>query len=170
MVDSRANLKITDFGLSISRYNRYFDFYDLSGCDTHQIQTLWYRAPEILLGIKRYSNAIDIWSVGCIIAELFDGEPLFSGDSQIGQIFRIFYIKGTPLDEDWNGVENLPQYMSYFPKFSKRDKIKENIDPTPLNLLEKLLDYDPSKRISPRLALDDKWFEKVEEDLDKQRG
>lgn len=60
--------------------------------------TLWYKAPEILLGIKDYSTPIDIWSVGCIFAEMIEGRPLFRGDSEIGQIFEIFKVRGTPND------------------------------------------------------------------------
>lgn len=162
MVDSWANLKITDFGLSISEDNIYYDIYDFCGYDTHQIQTLWYRAPEILLGIEKYSAAIDVWSAGCIVAEIFDMGFLFPGDCEIDQLYQIFRVKGTPYNEDWDGVEDLPHYRQFFPKFLKKHKIKENIGVDVSNLLEKLLNYDPSKRILPRLALDHKWFKCVE--------
>ncbi len=75
-----------------------------------QVVTLWYRAPEILLGVQRYSCAIDIWSMGCMFAECATKEALFRGDSEIDQIFRIFRSLGTPSEEVWPGVTSLPEF------------------------------------------------------------
>ena len=82
-------MKIADFGLA-----RAFGIPIKTL--THEIQTLWYRAPEVLLGQKQYSLGVDIWAVGCIFAELTEKRPLFNGDSEIDQIFKIFQFHGTP--------------------------------------------------------------------------
>jgi len=68
---------------------------------THEVVTLWYRAPEVLLGSKIYSTAIDIWSIGVIFFELAHKKPLFAGDSEIGQLFKIFRTMGTPNEDSW---------------------------------------------------------------------
>jgi serine/threonine protein kinase len=75
-----------------------------------QVVTLWYRAPEILLGSKHYATPVDIWSVGCIFAEMVNGRPLFPGDSEIDELFRVFRYLGTPNEEVWPGVSNLPDF------------------------------------------------------------
>ena len=79
--------------------------------------TLWYRAPEILLGSKFYSTSVDNWSLGCIFAEMITRKPLFPGDSEIDQLFRIFRILGTPTETNWPGVSSLPDYKSVFPRW-----------------------------------------------------
>ena len=61
-----------------------------------QVVTLWYRAPEILLGSKTYSTPVDVWSIGCIFAEMLNHKPLFPGDSEIDQLYKIFQVMGTP--------------------------------------------------------------------------
>lgn len=80
-----------------------------------QVVTLWYRAPEVLLGAQRYSCPVDIWSVGCIFAEIASKKPLFHGDSEIDQLFRIFRILTTPSNQTWPGVEQLPDFKRHFP-------------------------------------------------------
>src|SRR5688572_22922425 len=82
LIDNNGNLKIADFGLA-----RAFGI--PVRAYTHEVVTLWYRAPEVLLGSPRYSCPVDIWSVGCIMAELITKKPLFQGDSEIDQLFRI---------------------------------------------------------------------------------
>ncbi len=98
-------MKIADFGLAravcipIRAY-------------THEVVTLWYRAPEILLGCKRYSLGVDIWSVGCILAELACKRALWPGDSEIDMLMRIFRILGTPNDTMWPGITSMPANRS----------------------------------------------------------
>lgn len=84
---------------------------------THEIVTLWYRAPEVLLSQKVYSTAVDVWSLGCILYELAHRKPLFQGESEIAQIFKIFRMLGTPTDSTWQGVENLPDMKVTFPRW-----------------------------------------------------
>ncbi len=83
LIDQHGNLKLADFGLARA-FGLPMRTY------THEVVTLWYRSPEILLGSKHYSTAVDIWSVGCIFAEMANRHPLFPGDSEIDEIFRIF--------------------------------------------------------------------------------
>lgn len=84
---------------------------------THEVVTLWYRAPEILLGCKYYSTGVDVWSLGCIFAEMILKRPMFPGDSEIDQLFRIFRVLGTPTEDTWPGVSQFSDYKSVFPKF-----------------------------------------------------
>lgn len=81
-----------------------------------KVITLWYRAPEILLGSHHYSTAVDMWSVGCVFAEMITLRPIFPGDSQIDQLFRIFRMLGTPNDELWPGISKLPDFNVNFPR------------------------------------------------------
>ena len=83
---------------------------------THEIITLWYRPPEVLLGIENYTTKVDSWSIGCIMAEMLIGKPFFFGDCEIGQLFKIFQIMGTPTEETWPGVSKLPEYKFTFPQ------------------------------------------------------
>jgi len=118
---SKTNcLKLCDFGLArafslpIRTYTHEVIFHPplfiLS-----KVITLWYRAPEILLGQKVYSTPVDIWSTGAIFAEMAHKRPLFIGDSEIDQIFKIFKILGTPTEKIWPGITDLPDYKTTFP-------------------------------------------------------
>jgi cyclin-dependent kinase len=109
-------IKLADFGLGRS-------FSIPIGKYTHEVVTLWYRAPEILLGSKCYSTPIDIWSIGCILAEMITGRPLFCGESEIEQLLAIFRIMGTPSNETWPQVENLRDWHD-FPQWKPTDLYK----------------------------------------------
>jgi cell division cycle 2-like len=93
---NRGRLKICDFGLA-RQYGSPLRPY------THMVVTLWYRAPELLLGTKTYSTPIDVWSIGCIMAELLTRKPLFAGKNELNQIDLIFKTLGTPTPETWPG-------------------------------------------------------------------
>ncbi|KAE9549629.1 hypothetical protein FO519_007170 [Halicephalobus sp. NKZ332] len=129
---------------------------------THEVITLWYRAPEILLGCQRYSLGVDIWSLGCIFAEMARGRPLFCGDSEIDQLFKIFRILTTPNEQDWPGVTQFPDYKSNFPKWTD-NKVKEKLgslmNPEALDLLQQMLIYDPVNRISARACFKHPYFD-----------
>ncbi len=131
---------------------------------THEVETLWYRAPEILLGQKEYSLPVDLWSVGCIFAEMVEKKPLFMGDSEIDQIFKIFNLHGTPTNQTWPGVTNLPDFKSTFPRFKAADARKyfKNFDEDGLDLLLQLIALDPAKRISAKQALKHKYFDDLD--------
>ncbi|KAL3204470.1 hypothetical protein MRX96_011479 [Rhipicephalus microplus] len=124
------------------------------GTFTHEVATLWYRAPEILLGASRYSTPVDVWSIGCIFFELITGKTLFRGDSEIDQLFRIFRVLGTPTGDTWPAVMQLPNYKPTFPMWRKNivaDLLPE-VDCEAVDLLQKMLIYSPGERISAKGA------------------
>ncbi|KAH8945248.1 hypothetical protein BDL97_12G031200 [Sphagnum fallax] len=117
LIDRRTNaLKLADFGLARAFGIPVRTF-------THEVVTLWYRAPEILLGSRHYSTPVDVWSVGCIFAEMVNQRPLFPGDSEIDELFKIFRTLGTPNEETWPGVTSLPDFKSAFPKWPPKGLI-----------------------------------------------
>jgi len=77
---------------------------------TNEVVTLWYRAPDILMGSKDYSTPIDIWSIGCIFVEMVNGKPLFPGNSEQDELKKIFKILGTPDPEKWPALSQLPEW------------------------------------------------------------
>jgi serine/threonine protein kinase len=123
---------------------------------THEIITLWYRPPEVLLGQDNYTTKVDSWSVGCIMAEMVNEKPLFPGDCEIGQLFKIFQILGTPNDDVWPTVTKLPDYQFTFPQWKPKDfkDVFPDLEQEGLDLLQKLLVLDPTQRISVREALE----------------
>ncbi|KAJ8255241.1 hypothetical protein GJAV_G00202670 [Gymnothorax javanicus] len=153
LLNQAGAIKLADFGLA-----RAFGVPLRSY--THEVVTLWYRAPEILLGCKYYSTAVDIWSIGCIFAEMVAKRPLFPGDSEIDQLFRIFKTLGTPNEEVWPGVSQLPDYKARFPRWGPQDlsKITPKLQPSGLDLLLQLLHYDPLQRVSAKAALTHDYF------------
>ncbi len=176
LIDRDGNLKLADFGLARA-FGVPLRTY------THEVVTLWYRAPEILLGGRQYSTGVDMWSVGCIFAEMCTRKPLFPGDSEIDQIFKTFrlvkpmlhslsYVTlvltfpiisllGTPTEEVWPGVTSYPDFKPSFPKW-KRDEsavLCSNLDDHGLQLLEMMLVYDPAGRLSAKQACNHPYFE-----------
>jgi len=158
LIDRTGTLKLADFGLARAFGLPVRTF-------THEVVTLWYRAPEILLGGRQYSTPVDIWSVACIFCEMLTSRPLFPGDSEIDQLFRIFRQLGTPTEETWPGVTALADYKQSFPQWAPsplEKSIRElRSDPLALDLLNKMLVYEPSKRISAREALKHPYFDEV---------
>ncbi|XP_044758406.1 cyclin-dependent kinase 1 isoform X1 [Coccinella septempunctata] len=131
---------------------------------THEVVTLWYRAPEVLLGTTTYSCPIDIWSLGCIFAEMATKRPLFQGDSEIDQLFRIFRILTTPTEETWPGVSTLPDYKATFPKWKNYILTRQvkNMDNDALDLLQQMLVYNPSDRISAKRIAQHPYLQNVD--------
>ncbi|XP_013784754.1 cyclin-dependent kinase 2-like isoform X1 [Limulus polyphemus] len=156
LIDKEGNIKLADFGLA-----RAFGVPLRSY--THEVVTLWYRAPEILLGAKFYSTPVDVWSMGCIFAEMLTRRALFPGDSEIDQLFRVFRTLGTPDEDTWPGVTKLPDYKSSFPKWKAQDmnKLVPNLDLDGQDLLLKMLKYEPNHRISAKSALSHRYFRDV---------
>jgi serine/threonine protein kinase len=131
---------------------------------THEVVTVWYRAPEILLGSQQYSVPVDIWSCGCIIAEMATMQPLFPGDSEIDTIFRIFRKLGTPDESVWAGVHDLPDMKLTFPKWRPRGyenfpRLKDIFGLAGMDLIQQLLHYDPKMRLSGRRAVQHSYFD-----------
>ncbi|KAJ3125910.1 Cyclin-dependent kinase catalytic subunit [Nowakowskiella sp. JEL0407] len=152
LIDQQGHLKLADFGLARS-FGVPLRTY------THEVVTLWYRAPEILLGSRHYSTGVDMWSVGCIFAEMCLKDPIFPGDSEIDQLFKIFRLLGTPTPEIWPKVVELPDYKDHFPMWHKQNL--EALIPVGTygcDLIRRMLEYDPGRRISARKALNHPYF------------
>jgi len=171
LVDKAQNvLKIADLGLG-----RAFSVPVKSY--THEIVTLWYRAPEVLLGGSHYSTPVDIWSVGCIFAEMARKQPLFPGDSELQQLLHIFKLLGTPNETVWPGVTKLRDWHE-FPQWKPQDlaKIVPQLDENGIDLLQQMLEFDPAKRIHATEALEHPYFAdlektqfaKIEEQFEKE--
>lgn len=126
---------------------------------TSVVVTLWYRAPELLFGAKHYSFGVDMWSVGCIFAELLLRVPFLPGASDIEQITTTFRALGTPAEKDWPGHKTLPNYvpLEQFPRPPLNRTFPAASSDT-LDLLGKLLLFDPAKRASAHEALHHAYF------------
>ncbi|KAK6904775.1 hypothetical protein I203_105591 [Kwoniella mangroviensis CBS 8507] len=148
LMNNRGQIKVADFGLARK-------FGDPLGEMTQLVVTLWYRSPELLLGAKEYTTAVDLWSIGCIFAELMQGQPLFPGKGEIDQINRIFQLLGRPNDELWPEYSSLPlvsKINPIGPMFSTLRQKFKHLTYEGHNLLSSLLCYDPKRRISAEEA------------------
>ncbi|XP_073132734.1 cyclin-dependent kinase G-2-like [Henckelia pumila] len=165
LLNNRGELKICDFGLA-RQYGSPLKQY------TQLVVTLWYRAPELLLGAKQYSTAIDMWSLGCIMAELLSKEPLFNGNTEVQQLDKIFKILGTPTETIWPGFSKLPGVKKVNFAKNEYNLLRRKFPATSFtgslvlsdagfDLLRKLLTYDPDKRITAAEALNHPWFHEV---------
>lgn len=149
LINKKCELKLADFGLA-----RAFGIPVRSY--SHEVVTLWYRAPDVLMGSRNYSTSIDIWSIGCILAEMASGRPLFPGSSVKDQLLRIFKILGTPNEEIWPGISLLPEFKPDIPIYSTiaLDSLLPKLDANGLDLLGKMITFVPEKRISAQEALE----------------
>jgi len=150
-------LKVGDFGLA-REYGSPLQEY------TAIVVTLWYRAPELLLGIKEYSTAIDVWSCGCIFGELLLMNPLFPGESEVDELNKIFKLLGTPNEKIWPGYNKLPapQKMKFieYPYATLRQKFPVNmLTESGMDLMKRFLTYDPKQRITCDEALKAEYFQ-----------
>jgi len=156
LITSEGSLKIADFGLAraVGIPVRAY---------THEVVTLWYRAPEVLLGSKTYATGLDIWSIGCIFSEMVTREPLFRGDCEIDQIYKIFRILGTPTNATWPGVEDFTDYSPAFPPWRPLplNSVVQHMPQPGLDLLQRMIIYEPGKRVSAKACLDHPYFDEV---------
>jgi serine/threonine protein kinase len=148
LVSRDGKLKLADFGLARAFVPPIRPF-------THEVVTLWYRPPEILLGSKTYALPMDMWAVGAIIAEMVTKRPLFPGDSEIDEIYKIFRIMGTATEETWPGCSGLPDWNDAFPVWPQLQisKFVPGFCPEGIDLIERLLTLDPKTRLSAHEAL-----------------
>ncbi|ORE12132.1 MAP kinase [Rhizopus microsporus var. microsporus] len=154
LVNADCELKICDFGLA----RGYSDNPDYNaGFMTEYVATRWYRAPEIMLSFQSYTKAIDMWSVGCIFAEMLGGRPLFKGRDYVDQLNQILGILGTPDEETLRrvGSERAQVYIRSLPRMPRIpfENLYPRANPLAIDLLNKLLEFDPSKRITVEEAL-----------------
>ncbi|GKZ58802.1 cyclin-dependent kinase 5 [Aspergillus niger] len=154
LLDQNGRLKLADFGLGRAFGIPISTF-------SNDVVTLWYRSPDVLLGSRTHNTSIDIWSVGCIMAEIYTGSPLFTGTTEEDQLLKIFHIRGTPTELSWPGISQLPQYRTGFPLCSPQDLqyLIPQIDPSGIGLLEHMLQLRPEARISAADALQHPWFQ-----------
>jgi cyclin-dependent kinase 6 len=176
LIKNNGNVKLTDFGLA-----RIYDFNSLL---TTTVVTLWYRAPEVLLGTT-YATPVDVWSAGCILAELTSGQALFPGRNETDQLARIFSVLGTPSEVDW--PEDSPVLRNNF-SYSRPQSLREglpeigshakdllevasqtlrplllvNFPTTNHDFFQKMLHFDPKKRITASQALKHPYFEEYQ--------
>ncbi|KAM3913598.1 cyclin-dependent kinase 4-like [Leptodactylus fuscus] len=148
LVTSCGQVKLADFGLA-----RIYSFHMAL---TPVVVTLWYRAPEVLLQ-SSYATPVDIWSVGCIFAEMFRRKPLFCGNSEVDQLCKIFDMIGLPSEEEWPDV-TLPR-SAFSPRSQQPvEKFVPEIDATGAQLLLEMLTFNPLRRISSSQALQHAFF------------
>jgi len=152
LVDSKGCLKLGDFGLA-----KYFG--SPNRAMTHVVVTRWYRSPELLFGAKSYGVGVDIWAVGCILAELLLRVPFLAGDSDLDQLSKIFQALGTPSEESWPGISSLPDFIQFKqqPGTPLRDIFTAAGDDL-LDLMGSLLMLCPLKRCDATTALKSSYF------------
>uniref|UniRef100_A0A182MFY2 non-specific serine/threonine protein kinase n=1 Tax=Anopheles culicifacies TaxID=139723 RepID=A0A182MFY2_9DIPT len=149
-------VKIADFGLAREIRSRppYTDY----------VSTRWYRAPEVLLHSTRYGSSIDLWAVGCIMAELYTFRPLFPGSSEVDQLFKICSVLGTPDKSDWPDGHKLAATIQFrFPECPKIPlaTLVTRASTAGIQLLEDLLQWEPEKRPTAQQSMKYPYFSTV---------
>ncbi|KAL4233550.1 Cyclin-dependent kinase 8 [Mactra antiquata] len=170
----RGRVKIADMGFARLFNSPLKPLADLDPV----VVTFWYRAPELLLGARHYTKAIDIWAIGCIFAELLTSEPIFhcrqediktSNPYHHDQLDRIFNVMGFPQEKDWEDIRKMPEHGTLMKDFKRSnygscnltkymEKHKIKPDSKAFHLLQKLLTMDPTKRITSEQAMMDPYF------------
>lgn len=167
LLNTTCDLKICDFGLA-----RVADpEHDHTGFLTEYVATRWYRAPEIMLNSRGYTKSIDIWSVGCILAEMLSNRPLFPGKHYLDQLNHILGILGSPSKEDLQCIIN-DKARSYLESLPHKPTVPWNrlfpsADAKALDLLDKMLTFNPEKRILVEQALAHPYLEQYYDPADE---
>ncbi|KAL1538742.1 Cyclin-dependent kinase C-2 C [Salvia divinorum] len=154
LVNNQGVLKIADFGLA------YFTRPKNREPLTSRVVTLWYRPPELLLGSTNYGGEVDLWSAGCVFAELFMGRPILKGRTEVEQLHKIFRLCGTPADEYWR-ASRLPLASMFKPQQPYDSTLRERcaeLPDTAVDLIESLLGIQPAKRGTAASALQSEYF------------
>ncbi|KAM4882044.1 mitogen-activated protein kinase 12 isoform 2-T2 [Thomomys bottae] len=159
-VNEDCELKILDFGLARQADSEM----------TGYVVTRWYRAPEVILNWMHYTQTVDIWSVGCIMAEMITGKILFKGNDHLDQLKEIMKVTGTPPAEFVQKLQSdeAKNYMKGLPELEKKDfaSVLDNASPMAVNLLEKMLVLDAEQRITAVEALAHPYFESLQDTED----
>ncbi|KAM5250616.1 mitogen-activated protein kinase 12 isoform 2-T2 [Hipposideros larvatus] len=157
-------LQILDFGLARQADSEM----------TGYVMTRWYRAPEVILNWMHYTQTVDIWSAGCIMAEMITGKILFKGNDHLDQLKEILKVTGTPPDEFVQRLQSADakNYMKGLPELEKKDfaSILTNASPLALNLLEKMLVLDADQRVTAAEALTHPYFESLQDTEDEPKA
>ncbi|KAJ9643390.1 negative regulator of the PHO system [Coniosporium apollinis] len=156
LINTKGQLKLADFGLARAFGIPVNTF-------SNEVVTLWYRAPDVLLGSRTYNTSIDIWSAGCIMAEMYTGRPLFPGTTNEDQLQKIFRLMGTPSERSWPGISSFPEYRQGWQVYATQDLqvLLPMIDQVGLSLLSGMLQLRPEMRISAEQALRHPWFAEI---------
>jgi mitogen-activated protein kinase 15 len=160
LLNSDCLVKVADFGLARSCLQKFEG--ENAPVMTDYVATRWYRAPEILLGSHEYTKGVDLWSVGCILGELLSGKPLFPGISAINQLERIIEVTDRPSKEDIDDIKS--QFANaMLESLSDTDtrllsEIYPQADSNCIDLMTKLLEFNPVKRIKVEDALAHPYF------------
>ncbi|CAI5755758.1 unnamed protein product [Candida verbasci] len=184
LINEQCDLKICDFGLARLDY-AYYNKNSKISLLTEYVATRWYRAPEIMLNASNYSTSIDMWSVGCILAELLTYKPLFPGVDYINQLNLIFDKLGTPNEEEMNIMKST-RVKTFIKSLPERHKINWydfinnhpyrrikhrgrdcQVNSLAIDLLEKLLVFDPNKRYNIKEALEHPYLSAYHDPLDE---
>lgn len=183
LVNENCDLKICDFGLA--RLDSVGMRTNKISLLTEYVATRWYRAPEIMLNASHYSTAIDMWSVGCILFELLTYKAVFPGSDYINQLTLIFELLGTPSEEDLGAIKSkrAREFIKSLPVRSKINfynfctnhpcrRIRHQnrnleVNPLAIDLLEKLMVFDPSKRLTTKEALKHPYLSSYHDPLDE---
>ncbi|ELK07515.1 Mitogen-activated protein kinase 12, partial [Pteropus alecto] len=160
-VNEDCELKILDFGLARQADSEM----------TGYVVTRWYRAPEVILNWMHYTQTVDVWSAGCIMAEMITGKTLFKGNDHLDQLKEILKVTGTPPDEFVQRLQSADakDYMKGLPELEKKDfaSILTNASPLAVNLLEKMLVLDAERRVTAAEALTHPYFESLHDTEDE---
>ena len=158
LLNKHCDLKICDLGLARG--------YDVNTENlTEYVVTRWYRAPEVVLNSSQYTEQIDVWSIGCVFSELLGRTPLFPGEDYLDLVQRIIAVIGTPSPEDMQFIEN-PAARRFISKLPKREKSKwssvyARANPVALDLLDKMLVFNPQKRWTVQQCLAHPYFSEL---------
>lgn len=165
LINNKGQLKLGDFGLARTFGIPVNTF-------SSEVVTLWYRAPDVLMGSRTYCTSIDIWSCGCILAEMVMGKALFPGTNDDEQLKMIFEHMGTPTEKSWPGLTKLPKYKPQMPSYSPinlqqllQSNTKEIVDDILSHLLRSMLQLNPDSRLTALHALDHPWFDEYRQEI-----
>jgi cell division cycle 2-like protein len=153
LLSAEGELKVADFGLARAFTIPLQEY-------TPKVVTLWYRSPELLLGSTHYHSAIDMWACGCIMGELLIQRPLLPGKTELEQLERICALLGTPNEKIWPALPSVNQLNIALPDFPYNQLRSEfpQLSDHGIDLLNSMLTYDPSKRITAAKALQHPYF------------